>query len=161
MLRVALIAYLGLTTVLGPLLCCCNAQQLFVLVAGTTCCGKLAQRDVPVPKPHDHCSHHGHSHHPHDSPVAKDNETSGLPSGEQRHDKHDCPCGEHHAKLVAVVTDVAHWNGGDLIGQPWSALAVSTFGLPEFGGYLADHTAGIPAHLYGREILRAYQIMRC
>ena len=161
MFRVATIAYLSITTVLGPSLCCCNAQQLYALAAGQHCCGKRAERETPVSEPHDHCSHHGHSHHQHETPVAKDDATNDLPPGEQQHDKQNCPCGQHHAKLIASVTDVGHWNGVELVSQPWSGPAIVILALPEFDRYLADRTARTPAHLYGREMLRAYQIMRC
>ena len=162
MLKIALIAYLCLTTVLGPALCCCNAQQLFSMAEGAKCCGERELRELPGPQPLAHCSHHGHAHHRHEKPMAKDSDkTDKLPPAGHNHDKQNCPCGEHHAKLVAAVTNVAHYNGGDLQGQTWSFLAVATPTLPVFDGHLAVLIAARPAHLYGREILRAHQIMRC
>lgn len=162
MLKIAVIAYLSFTTVLGSALCCCNAQQLFSMVGSSTCCGKRASGELPGPQPHSHCSHHGHAHHRHENPVAEENQkTNDLPPAGHQHDKQDCPCGEHYANLVAALTDVAHWNRSDLLGQTWSALAIATSALPEFDGPLVVLTAARPAHLYGREMLRAYQIMRC
>ena len=162
MLRVAFIAYLCLTTVLGPSLCCCSAQQLVAMVEGMKCCGKRAHSEFSVPERHEHCSHHGHAHHRHETPEAKDNQaTNGLPPAGHKHDKQNCPCGEHHSKLVAALTNVAHWNGGDLHSSIVSVLAVATPASPEVHGNLALLTAGRPAHLYGREMLRAYQVMRC
>lgn len=169
MLRVAFIAYLCLTTVLGPSLCCCNAQQLVAMVEGVKCCGKRAHKEFSVPERHEHCSHHGHARHRHETPGAKDNETTNemppagreLPPAGDEHDKQNCPCGQHHTKLVAALANVVLWHGGDLNSMALSVLTVATPALPEFHGNLAVLTAARPAHLYGREMLRAYQIMRC
>ncbi len=161
MLKIAVIAYLSLTTVLGPALCCCNAQQLFSILEGSTCCGKLASGEISESEPYSHCSHHGHAHHRHEHPATTGNDTTDdLPPAGHQHDKQDCPCGEHHATLVAA-TDAANWNRTDLLSQTWFELALATPALPEFGGPKAVLVVATPAHLYGREMLRAYQIMRC
>ena len=162
MLRVAFIAYLCVTTVLGPSLCCCNAQQLVAMVEGIKCCGKRAHKEISVPERHGHCSHHADAHHRHAPPNAKDTETRNeLPPAGHQHDKQNCPCGEHHAKLVASLTNVVHGNGGDLNGTALTILAVGTPALPALHGDSAVLTATRAAHLHGRELLRAYQIMRC
>jgi hypothetical protein len=169
MLRVAFIAYLCLTTIFGPSLCCCNAQQLVAMVEGVKCCGKRAHKEFSVPERHEHCSHHRHAHQRHETLEARHNETTSdlppagheLPPAGDEHDKHNCPCGQHHAKLVATLTNVVHGNGGDLQSQMRFVLAIQMPALPEFDGPLAVFSAARPAHLYGREMLRAYQIMRC
>jgi len=162
MLRVAFITYLCLATVVGPSLCCCNARQLVAMVEGVKCCGKRAHAEVTAPQRHDHCSHHGHAHHRHEAPEVPTSETTkDIPPAGHQHEKQNCPCGEHHANLVAALTDVAHWNGGDLKNSILDGLANGTLASPEVHGSLAVSTSGRPAHLYGREMLRAYQIMRC
>lgn len=162
MLRVAFIAYLCVTTVLGPSLCCCNAQQLVAMVEGAKCCGKPAHKELSVPEPRGHCSHHTDAHHRHAKPEAKDTEkSSDLPPAWHQHDKQSCPCGDHQAKLVATLTNAVHGNCGDLNCTGLPILEVGTPALPELHGDLAVLAAARATHLYGRELLRAYQIMRC
>ena len=162
MFRVALIAYLSLTTVFGPLLCCCNAQQLLSATDGLKkCCGKSAVLDTEAHAAHAH--HHGHAHHGHaHSPAEKTPESKQAPLNNE-HDGQDCPCGKHHASLVATVAaeglqlKAVEWHA-----QTWFVLITLLPKLPRIDAESASLIAQIrPADLYGREILRAYQIMRC
>ena len=165
MFRVALIAYLSTTTVLGPLLCCCNAQQLFTMVEVSKCCGKSGRVHSNAKDSehaaHDH--HHGHAHHHHEhSPVEHTSKTDPAPTHDE-HDGQNCPCGKHHASLVAVaVTDGVQLKAVELQSQTWLIVVAL---LPLLSDFDADYASMIaqnrPADLYGREILRAYQIMRC
>lgn len=162
MLRSVLITYLCLATVVGPSLCCCNAQRLIAMVEGVKCCGKRAHSEIPSPERHKHCSHHEHAHHHHAKPELPNSEaTKDISPAEHQHDKQNCPCGEHHAKLVATLTVVANWNGVDLQNSTLGILANLMLALPEVHVNVAVSTDERPAHLYGREMLRAYQIMRC
>lgn len=165
MFRVALIAYLSLTSVLGPLLCCCNAQQLLSATDGSKkCCGKSAalHSESHAAEHVAHAHSHGHVHHSHShSPVDNTPEPEQAPLNDD-HDGQDCPCGKHHASLVAAaVTGGVQMNAGELQTQTWFVLVALLPG-PEFNAENASILAQIrPANLYGREILRAYQIMRC
>ena len=164
MLRVAVIAYLSLTTVVGPALCCCNARQLFSVVetSGNHCCRKPA-REVAVPShSHSHNHHHGHEHvaHHHSKPPAPVEHSQPTP-GEQ--DKPDCPCGNRQATLVSTAAgEGTNVQALELQSQYFNHLAVDLPVLPEFDLKEASATAHIrPADLYGREMLRAYQTLRC
>ena len=161
MLRVALIAYLSLTTVLGPALCCCNVQQLSTLVDGPKCCGKPADRRSNV-ETADAIHEHGHAghHHRHVSPkLATEAEQVPVP---HKHDGEKCPCGKHHANLVAAITGSVQSVVGEIQHQTWSILVAALPVIAEFEVKTASiSTHQRPADLYGREMLRAYQIMRC
>jgi hypothetical protein len=65
--------------------------------------------------------------------------------------------------VAAVVVDGVQWKAVELQFQTWFVLADLTPSvLPEFDSAKASMLANIrPADLYGRELLRAYQIMRC
>ena len=164
MFRVALIAYLSLTTVLGPALCCCNAQQLFSVVNGSSCCGKLVAQhsDAKTAQHAAHDHHDGHAHHRHESSPAKDTSKSEQAPVSHDHDGQNCPCGRHHASLVAAVADSVQSKAVEMQNQTWSVLVAILTVVPEFDVREASINAQLrPADLYGREILRAYQILRC
>jgi hypothetical protein len=164
MLRVAVIAYLSLATVLGPSLCCCNARQLFSLVetSGSHCCGKPSTGVSASAHNHSHKHHHGHEH------VAENHFKSPAPVERSpqtpcEHDNQDCPCGNRQASLIATATsEGTSVQALELQSQFFNQLAVDLPVLPEFDVKAASATAHIrPADLYGREMLRAYQTMRC
>ena len=164
MLRVAVIAYLSLTTVVGPALCCCNARQLFSFVeaSGNHCCGKPAKEVAAPSHSHSHKHHHGHEHvadhHP-DSPAPVER----SPQTPCEHDNQDCPCGNRQATLVATAAgERTNVQALELQSQFFNHPAVDLPVLPEFDLTEASTTAHIrPADLYGREMLRAYQTLRC
>lgn len=164
MFRASLIAYLALTTVLGPVLCCCNAQRLFLSVEGTKCCGKPVVQGADAQAAHEdgHEHHHGHAHHQHEHSPAPDVANPEPAPVRHEHDEENCPCGKHHASMVAAVTDSVKLKSVETQNQTWFVL-VSLLPVPsEFD---AENSSIIahrrPADLYGREMLRAYQIMRC
>ena len=166
MFRVALIAYLSTTTVLGPLLCCCNAQQLFSMMDGSKCCGNPTARhsDAEPARNTTHGHHHGHAHHHHEHSPVKATSKSDQAPAQNEHDGHNCPCGKHHASMVAaVVTSGVQLKAVELQTQPPQFVLVDL--LPVLTALDAEYASMIaklrPANLYGREILRAYQIMRC
>src|SRR5690242_15627036 len=104
MLRIATIAYLSLTTVLGPAVCCCTTLAMFSARDTSACCDKSASGNRHAT--HGHGGDHGHRHHGHatsSSKVAPPTEDKPTPNG---HDSHDCPCGEHQPSLVgAAIAD--------------------------------------------------------
>jgi hypothetical protein len=163
MFRLALIAYLSLTTVLGPLLCCCNAQQLATFVGGSQCCGKrVAQQTAPENTEHAGHSYHGHSHHKHEhSPETEPSQSKQAPVP-HKHNGQNCPCGKHHASLVAAATNIVQLNAVELQAQTWNVLVAILPVAVDFEEQTASINTHLrPAKLYGREMLRAYSIMRC
>ena len=164
MAHLALVAYLSLTTVLGPALCCCNAQQLFSVFNGSSCCGRPVARssDVHAAQHAAHDHQHGHAHHHHGTSPKKDPSQSKQRPMPHDHDGQNCPCGRHHASLVAAVTDSIQSKAVEMQNLTWSVLVTNSPVLPEFDAQEASINAQLrPADLYGREILRAYQILRC
>ena len=164
MLRVVLIAYLSLTTVLGPALCCCNAQQLISVVDGSKCCGVPGARrsDAQLANDDGHSHHPGHAHHRHEHSPARDVAKTEPSPVRHEHNKENCPCGKHHASMVAAVTDSVKVKAVELQNQTWFVLVSLLPVLPEFDAEKASMIAHRrPADLCGREILRAYRIMRC
>jgi len=132
------------------------------MVNGSQCCGKPVAQQTDAKKANGAGHHHGQTGHCHEhSPVeeAPTSEQAPVPS---EHDGQNCPCGKHHAKLVAAATNLVQLNTIELQDQPWNVLVAV---LPE-AALFAPQAASInshlrPAKLYGREMLRAYQIMRC
>lgn len=163
MFRFGLIAYLGLTTVFGPLVCCCSARELIGLLNSQRFWNTRASRSVVEGSRlskkirsdkadccHKHSPKHGTSNRPENVPPYNE------------HDGSNCPCGQHQATLVTVAindTDVKAPEGSD---QFWTSLIAS---LPSINCVNCLATSinvhNPPAGLYGRDLLRAYQIMRC
>jgi hypothetical protein len=157
MFRVAFIAYLSLATVFGPLLCCCNMQRLLGSPTNRSCC----QPQVECRKA-QHCK----SCERHRSNSQGENDAQATENSSHRHDQPggECPCGRRHATMLAS-------------GENSQSLSYSTINLPTFQWPLSIDSLPVhasveasitsmiakfrPADLYGREILRAYQILRC
>ena len=157
MFRVAFIAYLSLATVFGPLLCCCNMQRLLGSPTNRYCC----QRQVECHKS-QHCKscerHRSNSQSEKDAQATENSSHRHAPPGGE------CPCGRRHATMLA--------SGGSSQSLSHSTIDIPTLQwplpidtLPVQASVVASITSMIakfrPADLYGREILRAYQIMRC
>lgn len=164
MIRVVLIAYLSLATVLGPALCCCNAQQLFSMGNGSTCCTRAVLRhsDAENTQNASHHHHHANAQHHHEHSTAKDTSKSDQRTAPRKHGGSSCPCGKHYASLVAALTDGPPSNAGEVQNQKWSVLVAALPAMPAVAvleTFVLAHRG--PAKLYGREILRAYQILRC
>jgi hypothetical protein len=160
MLRLVTIAYLSITSVLGPAFCCCAAQGIFsVGEASTTCCEKPASASSHAAHGHRGDHEHGHHHHKHRPPkVAVQSESAPV---QNEHDSHDCSCGEHQPSLVNGAHDGGNW---DVAGQSQTWLATAGM-VPTLADVDGQHVLALaharPANLFGRGILRAYQVMRC
>jgi len=165
MFRVALIAYLSLTTVFGPALCCCNARQFFGARDGSQCCGKPAALHSDAPTDHHavHDHHCGQAHHQHEQASASSASEPKQSPAENEQDGQNCPCGNHHASLVAAaISGGVRLNVDELQTQTWFVLVAPLPVLPEYDAAQASRSAHLrPVGLYGREMLRAYSIMRC
>lgn len=164
MFRTALIAYLSLATAFGPLLCCCSMQKLFGATENTSCCKKSVAGQserhchANAPRAKDHSHHHGASQ------KAKDRAATEKAPIQHDHEGGECPCGRRHAKLLAssnapiapqLIVDCPVFNWSLPVDDCIPAQATITASI-------ASMTARFrPADLYGREILRAYHILRC
>jgi len=150
MIRFALIAYLSLTTFLGPSLCCCRAQQVVSMAESSdTCCRKsastLSRGESPIGK------------------RATEQPVSGGGFHKHGHDGQKCPCGKGQSNLIATATvsgsladsvdsvQQASVIAGDLLLASFALGAVKQFLLLQ----------RLPAALSGRDMLRVYQILRC
>lgn len=159
MFRAALIAYLSLATVFGPLLCCCSMQKLFGASESTFCCKKsVAQQSK------SHCHAKGGSHHHGQSHEEKGSKAGTSSPVQHDHEDGECPCGRRHANLLASSNAPAvHQMTIELPVQSWPLLAdCCTPSQVTITASIASMSSKLrPADLYGREILRAYQILRC
>ncbi len=164
MFRTALFAYLSLATAFGPMLCCCSMQKLLGASETSSCC---KQAGVQQPKSHCHAkTSHGKasSHHHGQSQDEKDRGLSEKSPGQHDHEGGECPCGRRHAKLLASSNaPVLPQLTIDLPTPNWPLPADRC--IPSQVAITASIRSMIarfrPADLYGREILRAYQILRC
>ena len=135
------------------------------MVQGSKCCGRsaIAQAHAKTSEHHVHGHHHGHAQSHHEHPPAPGAGESEQAPANNEHDGQNCPCGKHHASLVATaVTNGIQLKAAELPALTWHVVVAM---LPVLSEFDADYASMIaqnrPATLYGREILRAYQIMRC
>lgn len=164
MFRAALIAYLSLATAFGPLLCCCSMQKLFGASESTSCCKKS---EVRQSKRHCHANTlraKDHSHHQGESQKAKGRTATEKTPVQYDHEDGECPCGRRHTKLLASPSvPVVHQLIVELPDFNWPLPADCC--IPAQATITASIASMIarfrPADLYGREILRAYHILRC
>lgn len=166
MIRFALIAYLSAFMAFGPALCCCNLRQLSSLCADANCCGKSSS-GLDVEPHHHHCDgKHQHSHHSKQSenrptPSKNRDDSPNTPS----HDSDDCPCKEQRSNLVSAPGPQAADSHGPLELSLERTLATAclatatNIGLADCRLQAGDDER--PALLFGREMLRAFQTLRC
>lgn len=160
MLRVVLVAYLTFTVVLGPGLCCCSAQLLIPGAEGG-CCGDH-KADLSAHEGHAH-HHHHHGEAEHSSPQNTKVAEGSKPSPCE-HNQQDCPCGRHQQTLSnSQSADTATIRALETQGLNIWALVVDTLSLdssrPDLNLLLSNGHFGSRA-LSGREILRAYSVLR-
>jgi hypothetical protein len=149
MFRLVLIAYLSFATAFSSLFCCCNLRQLFAKSATASCCNSDVLRTTSCPN----CQ----------AEKSEDDATVKAPLPCNGHGR--CACAVRQARLLppAVVVGEAgdswSWNTADAEFSPDVFL---TSALPSLEALLTRfREKQRPAKLYGREILRAYQILRC
>lgn len=158
MLRAVLIAYLSLATVFGPLLCCCNMPRLFGAGGEANCCKKSVAAHA-----HNHHDGHHHSHHHDDSSdTAETNSPEKTPVNHE-HEGEDCPCGRRDAKFISSLAtqNIVQATGELHETHYFPSITCEPVCLSTFSGIVSNHAKFKPAGLYGREMLRAYQILRC
>jgi hypothetical protein len=165
MIRVSLIAYLSLASALGPALCCCNARRLVALVQASSsqslsCCSSHSKTATSPAHLHRHHHHHGGAAHDHAHSAAPSHDSNEKPC---KHDGKSCPCGRHQANLVATpVRDSSRVAAPALHDGQFHVVPLKLSVLPEIDLQEVSISAHArPAHLFGTEILRAYQTLRC
>lgn len=149
--RFTLIAYLSLMTVLGPLLCCCSAQRL--ASHSNVAHSSVNRRDQRIGSQAPCCQKRGSK-----KQVANGDKSPDT----NEHDRSQCPCKDHQVNLVATAVSDAHWKTVESCDQTWPYPSVGQTSLANFEFRLTSITIDQnPTGLYGRELLRAYQILRC
>lgn len=162
MLRLTLIAYLNITVVLGPGLCCCSAQFLFPWAGETGCCGS-PHAAIASDDEHSHCHHHHQdaASHEHSAIAHEDSHQNKTPCG---HNHNDCPCGQHQQILFASQTcDGSTVKSIDSQAHDFWTLALDVANLSVSGmdsRFALDVGLVRPRALSGREILRAYSVLQ-
>lgn len=150
MFRMAVISYLVLATLAGPILCCCNAARIASILQSTS--ESWACR-------HGHCCHH----------RAADTQTDeqAIPSKKTSDPTKPCPCQEN--RPVAVHVDAA---SQEIIrqlerGEPLVQVLVHLINLDlgvcsasAIGLHQSQESSAFP-HLTGREILHTLQSYLC
>lgn len=160
MIRFALIVYLSLTTVLRPALCCCMAKEL---LSGSTCCStKVALEPVAAShahKPHKNCR--GHAKPSRESASQKSAKTEQKQNPCEQ-DRSTCPCGKSFASMAISASDGFQHGSVEVQSKTWTEQSLSHTVLPASDVQQTSLLAqGRHSDRYGREMLRAYQIMRC
>lgn len=137
MFRVVLTAYLCFAAFCGPLFCCCALGHATTTQAGEqpSCCGKSSAK------------------------------TNDDPRSPRDHAPGSCPCRKHHSTMTGAVvakTDVSSDALGPTFFTDFFAFPASILPEPHdvSSGTKAKFLIGPPASLAGRELLRAYQILR-
>ena len=161
MFRFTIVAYLILTTVIRPALCCCTARQV---LADSTCCStKVASEPVASPhahKPHKNCRGHAKVQSQPASQKVVDKEQQPKPCD---HKDSSCPCGKSFASIT-MMTSAGYQHGNiELQGKLWAEDCLHILDLPAASVIQKTSLLAQIWHsdLYGVGILRAYQIMRC
>lgn len=159
MARHLLIAYLNVTVLMGPGLCCCSAHFLFPGSREGGCCSRSHGQAASD----SHLSHHHHdaSHHDH-AAIADKPPQSPTPCEDGRE---DCPCGRHQQTLFASQPcDASAMKPLDIRSHSiWSLdfdFAVPTAAAPD-GQFSLTLGHFRPGELNGRGILRAHHRLQC
>jgi hypothetical protein len=160
MFRFALIAYLSFTTVLRPALCCCTVEQF---LPGSECCSgtgsSQADAEHASHKTHKNC--HGHAK-PQKQTIAEKHTQSDGQSTPCDQDGKNCPCGKRFASMAIKASASFQTTHDEAQVQAWPAHFLILAETPSIDTQHVSLLAqSRQSDRYGREMLRAYQIMRC
>lgn len=166
MLRAALFTYLIISAAIGPALCCCQLKQFLGIQKSSPCCEiNLAANKQDKADSHGHCSRCRHTTQ--DDDLRNALASDGLASDNSKPTpespcKPNCPCGRHEPGLIGTAPELINSNSiGQYPSQEFGnsySIAISTVTHLSFvGGFAIEK----PVAISGREILRAYQILRC
>ncbi len=156
MFRFALIAYLSLTTVFRPALCCCATVQI---LPGSKCCS-VATTGRPL-------EHKSHKNLPWACQVLKPVLDGKHPQPDQKPtpcdpDGKSCPCGKQFAKMAFTASAGIQLSYVDVDQSACAAHLLSVVDIQSVDTQQVSFLAhSWHSDRYGREMLRAYQIMRC
>lgn len=163
MFRIGLIAYLSLATVFGPFVCCCSAhrltghslgRQLSATAGSSSTSGGNGRLAKNVLSGGASCCHK-------QSSERAGSQQKDIPSPSEGNGSH-CPCGNRHATVVAATANDTSLKVVELSDHLWSApVAILS---SDFDRDLLTNSVVLcerPAGLYGRQMLRAYHILRC
>lgn len=168
MFRFVLAGYFCVTVVLGPQLCCCALAQS---MPATETESKSCCRKAPSETDRSICSHSLSGMAKHDRHRSAAQPQSGAPKNARsqllvRHNR--CSCNRNELPSQAITA--AGGKSKMVRGWDHSSLVVNVLAMPV--GTLADASqpssalrrqlaSPPPTMLAGREILLAYQILRC
>jgi hypothetical protein len=164
--RAALFTYLIVSAAIGPAICCCQLKQFLGVQKSSPCCAlnQIATKQDKA-NSHEHCSRCKHATQDDDlrNALASDGlgSDNSIPTPKSPCQP-NCPCGRHEPGLIGTAPGLVNSN---LIGQfpsqeygYASSIAIPAVNYLAFvGGF--EHEK--PVAISGREILRAYQILRC
>jgi hypothetical protein len=173
MFRLVVITYLTISAALGPAFCCCHINKIFPWLGSTSCCGKA---NASLTEPNQHSHRHSHysggsaDHHP-DKDIGHPDKDIGFDTAnnqlqpDSNHESHKpceskCPCGKEDPGLIVSYSDASSLVAIS-VGMAWPFVDYSSLAQTELSGKAAISGIKTPAALSGREILRAYQTMRC
>lgn len=167
MFRILLTAYVSLVAACGPALCCCSFQHLATAAGSEGCCAKKAAHDGHAQHAgHSHHADHAHRHARHDhlaaaKPASGDQaKPADADSVPQVCDEHRCGCNRDKTQFVSLPKKHLGEQRGDWAAELNFVPVVSDYSLlrlPIAAQHLSSGT--FHASLYGREMLRAYQIL--
>lgn len=166
MFRFVLTAYLSLTTVFGPAFCCCLVESILSRSKHAGCCESKTHSlasSGKTSKHHDHKHGVGHNHHSHHTSKKLANEKS-RPKDPAGPENRPCGCDHRHAKLIALKSDSTSLevSSRNLLANDFDGNALSLYVFSDLDNPPVSPFAELrPALLFGREMLRAYQILRC
>lgn len=151
MFRILLTAYFSLVMACGPALCCCSFQRLANNTARADCCAH---------KVHNHDVRHGHRGTSHKLSKTAQAVSQGVSeSTQQVCDEHQCECNRDAEQLASLPNrQLDDYRG------IWDAQfsCVPTIAIAAFHRSMntAQRLSSGASHasLYGREMLRAYQV---
>lgn len=159
--RILLTAYVSLVAACGPALCCCSFGHLAAPAEAHGCCARNAQANHG----HDHAGHShehgGHKHHHQSSAAANTNSGSEATSESNAPrfcDEHHCGCDREQRQLVSPSKKDSDDIRRDL-QHDLRIVVISTdqlFAIPRTESLSLVQS---PIAVYGREMLRAYQIL--
>jgi hypothetical protein len=161
MFRYLLITYLSLTTVAGPFFCCCMLGTHQSKMTG--CCTRIRTVAAPIkqtPSKHSHSHARCKGHHHHSEAVQKPESDSQQPVPCERE---QCPCGGCDAKAIAIANKAVNFDNPAESYSVGDAWIVSTNVFPRIPFYLDPLASDEKVTQFsgGRDLLRAYCIMRC
>jgi hypothetical protein len=140
MFRLAIVIPLILPLGLGPAFCCCNLRQLLLTNHTHSCCGQGSTRDS----------------------EGNNADVAEVSIAAVNGGRSACGCQRFHGGLNATLGGGASAEDFGLHLPTWldALLSVTRSSFDDVPGPL-QRDREMPSRISGREILRAYQVLRC